>query len=50
MVRSKTKLIENIEKLEKFFYTAEKQPKQKKLTPFKNKNGEKKNNMKKYYK
>ena len=42
MVRSKTKLIENIEKLEKFFYTAGKQPKQKKLTPFKNKNGEKK--------
>ena len=48
MVRRKTKLIENIEKLEKIFYTAEKQPKQKKLTHFKNKNGEKKNNMKKY--
>ena len=47
MVRSKTKVIENIEKLEKFFYSAEKQPKQKKLTSFKNKNGEKKNNMKK---
>ena len=41
MIRSRTKLIENEEKLTKFFYTAEKQNQNKKnITKLKNKNGE----------